>query len=163
MLYEFFHKFECNEINFLLIAGFLTDGRKKSSTSSKSSSAQISTGRIEQIIEKLKCTESRHSTAINYLGIWRQFNNFLVRLDRKLKFWEDRVLLYATALVEDGIQSSTLKSHMGKGIHWIMSEFSKLISSQKEYLPNKAKQPMFPTLSGFKPPITRVSRIMSYK
>ena len=35
---------------------------------------------------------------------------------------------------------------MGKILHWLMDEYNKLISSQKEYLPTKAKDPDHPHL-----------------
>ena len=64
------------------------------------------------IVEQLKNTQTHQSTAINYLGIWRQFNKFLVKLDTMPEHWEDRVLLYAAYLIDEGIQSSTLRSYI---------------------------------------------------
>ena len=61
-----------------------------------------------------------------YLSIWRQFNKFLVRLDKRPDSWEDRLSLFGAHLVDSGYQSSTLRSyfsgirHMLKadGYHW---------------------------------------------
>ena len=49
----------------------------------------------------------------NYLTVWRAFNKFLVRLDRQTyrHSWEERTSLFATYLINQGTQSSTLKSY----------------------------------------------------
>lgn len=67
---------------------------------------------MELILEKLKRCKYRDSTVANYHAIWRQFNRFVMRLDKKPKFWENRATLFGVALVQDGLQSSTLKSYM---------------------------------------------------
>ena len=51
-------------------------------------------------------------TKLNYLGIWRHFNQFLMRLDVVPEKWEDRVVLFCTHLVEQGRQSSMIKSYI---------------------------------------------------
>ena len=61
-------------------------------------------------MERLKSQSVRDSTAQNYLGIWRNFNKFLIRLDRKPKSWEERTALYCIYLINEGAQSSTIKS-----------------------------------------------------
>ena len=63
------------------------------------------------ILEKLRIQNKRSSTAKNYLGIWRNFNNFIIKLDKKPYNWEDRICLFAAYLVDRGVQSSTLKSY----------------------------------------------------
>ena len=63
-------------------------------------------------MEKLMMTQHRDSTAKNYLGIWRQFNRFLMNLDRKPKLWEDRTTLFIAYLVDKGVQSSSIKSYV---------------------------------------------------
>ena len=55
---------------------------------------------------------TRVSTAKNYLSIWRQFNRFVIRLDVKPSSWEDRASLFVAQLIEDGLQSSTVKSYV---------------------------------------------------
>ena len=74
---------------------------------------------MELILEKLKCQKNRPSTMANYLSVWRKFNNFVMKLDQKPKFWEDRASLFGAALGEKGIQSSTLKSYMSV-IKWTL-------------------------------------------
>ena len=63
---------------------------------------------------------TRDSTAKNYYGIWKKFNCFVVKLDRKPKSWERKVALYGAYLVDNGIQSSTIKSYFSaiKKILW---------------------------------------------
>ena len=66
---------------------------------------------MELILEKLKGLKNRESTKANYLSIWRKFNNFVMKLDVKLKSWEHRTSLYCTYLVDCGVQSSTIKCY----------------------------------------------------
>ena len=101
---------------------------------SDTSSSSISSQRMNFILEKLKSLKNRDSTKSNYLSVWRKFNNFLIKLDVRPLLWEDRASLFGAALVEQGIQSSTLKSYMSAikriltddGYHW---DDSKLLLS----------------------------------
>ena len=82
-------------------------------SSGTSNSSRISSYEMQCILEKLKATSNRGSTARNYLCIWRQFNSFLIKLDHKPKDWEDRVAFFCAFLIEEwNIQSSTLKSYI---------------------------------------------------
>ena len=83
---------------------------KRTSLSSKSST--ISTSEIEQIVAKLMNMQHRSSTAKNYLSIWRQFNRFIISLDRRPRLWEDRTTLFIGYLIEKGMQSSTVKFYV---------------------------------------------------
>ena len=56
--------------------------------------------------------QHRDSTSKTYLSVWRQFNKFLISLDVKPKLWEDRTTLFIAYLIEDGIQSNTIKSYV---------------------------------------------------
>ena len=68
---------------------------------------------MKHILEMLQTKQNRDSTNSNYLGIWRQLNNFLLRLDVMRKFWEDRVALFCAYLVEErNVQSATLRSYV---------------------------------------------------
>ena len=73
----------------------------------------MSTEYIERVLEKLKSTQTRKSTANNYLGIWCNFNNFLLRLEGKDKnaSWEQKTVLFGTYLVDQGAQSQTVTSY----------------------------------------------------
>ena len=78
---------------------------------STSTSSTISTDAIEGILTKLKHNSNRISTQRNYLSVWRSFNNFLIKLDRRPDNWEDRICLYAAYMVKSGLQSGTVKSY----------------------------------------------------
>ena len=68
---------------------------------------------MESIIDRLRMQQNRQSTCKMYLSVWRQFNKFLVRLDRHPKKWEDRTALFVAHLIHDkGMQSSTVKSYI---------------------------------------------------
>ena len=82
------------------------------SSSGRSHTSSISTAQMESILEGLKTKQHRSSTMKNYHTIWRTFNSFVIKLDKKPRIWEDRVALFGAYLVNKGIQSSTLKSYI---------------------------------------------------
>ena len=67
---------------------------------------------MELIIDRLKMKRVRLTTSQNYLAIWRNFNQFLIRLDRMPNSWEDRTALFCAYLIENGSQSQTIKSYV---------------------------------------------------
>ena len=77
---------------------------------------------MNQLMDNLQYNSTRKSTKCNYLGIWRQFNNFVIKLDHQLKSWEDCTSLYSTYLILKGIQSSTLKSHISAIKHSLIKD-----------------------------------------
>ena len=94
---------------------FSVSGKRKLRTKrgeTTSSSSTISTAKMNLIIEKLECQRNRSSTNRNYYNIWRKFNDFVFKLDAKPKSWEERTSLYGAYLVDQGVQSSTLKSYV---------------------------------------------------
>ena len=93
---------------------------------------------MQNILEKLKRHTKRTSTEENYFNIWRKFNNFLIRLDRRPDSWEDRISLYGAFLVDNGIQSSTLKSYYS-AIKAILREDEVFIDDNKVLLSCLAK------------------------
>ena len=72
----------------------------------------VSVDAMNRIIQKLCSMRNRASIKQNYLSIWRQFNRFIIWLDVKPNNWEDRTTLFVVQLVEDGMQSSTVKSYV---------------------------------------------------
>ena len=92
--------------------------KAKSVKSSSSGSTRISKSSMEAIIERLKCKRVRNSTARNYLTIWRNFNQFLIRLDRMPNSWEERTALFCAHIIDGGAQSQTVKSYVSaiKGV-----------------------------------------------
>ena len=86
--------------------------KNSNSSSSRSGSSKTSTCEIELIARKLMAQQHRNSTAKNYLGVWRQFNDFVISLDRKPDLSEDRTSLFIGYLINKGTQSSTIKSYV---------------------------------------------------
>ena len=65
-----------------------------------------------QVIESLKNKRNRMSTNNNYYKIWKLFNQFLIRLDVMPCRWEDRAVLFCAHLIDNGRQSSTVRSYL---------------------------------------------------
>ena len=86
--------------------------RRQSRASNRSTSSRISTDSLQSILERLLMKQNRQSTNKAYLGIWRQFNSFLIKLDRKPESWEERVTLFVSYKIDGGAQSSTIKSYV---------------------------------------------------
>ena len=76
-----------------------------------SDSSTISAAHMNAILQQLQLKTTRSSTAKNYYNIWKLFNKFIVRLDCKPKTWERRIALYGAYLVDNKVQSATLKSY----------------------------------------------------
>ena len=74
--------------------------------------SQISKRSIKAIIEKLKAKSHRSSTYKTYLSVWRKFNGFLIKLDIRPKSWEQCTYLFIADLIDQGAQSSTVKSYI---------------------------------------------------
>ena len=83
--------------------------RKDVDTSSGSS--KISAHHMQSILNNLKQNANSSNTKRTYHSIWRNFNNFVIRLAYKPRYWEDRVSLFLAYMVEKGAQSSTIKSY----------------------------------------------------
>ena len=54
----------------------------------------------------------KHSTNQTYRQVWKLFNNFLVKLDEKLRLWEQRTVLFCGYLINKGRKSTTIKSYI---------------------------------------------------
>ena len=65
---------------------------------------------MEAILERMRVKKHRSSMYNNYYKIWTAFNRFVVKLDVMPSTWERRTVLYCAYLVDQGIQSSTLRS-----------------------------------------------------
>ena len=88
-------------------------GNRRRKSSSASSSSKISTHELHNIVNRLLLTQHKDSTAKTYLSVWRQFNKFLIMLDdTQPVLWEDRTTLFIAHLVDQGLQSSTIKSYV---------------------------------------------------
>ena len=106
--------------------------RIRSKSSKASTSSSISTKAVEHIIEKLKSNNNRLSTKKTYYNIWKKFNQFFIRLDRKPKTWEDRLTLFVGYLVQDKNKSSTIKSYISAVRSVLMEDGVKL--NEDKYL-----------------------------
>ena len=95
---------------------------KQASSSTSLNTSRLSVDYIRTVMEKLKNKQTRESTTANYLNIWRKFNNFVIRLDKRQTSWEDCVVLYGTYLVEMGTQSSTIKSYFSAIKHILRTD-----------------------------------------
>ena len=67
---------------------------------------------MERIVDKLMSMQHKSSTVKNYLSVWRKFNSFVINLDRKPSLWEDRATLFMGYLIDQEVQSSTIKSYV---------------------------------------------------
>ena len=74
-------------------------------------SSQLST-RIQFIIESLRNQCHRDSTKRNYYKVWKLFNEFILKLDRKPRKWEHRLILFIGHLIDSNKQSTTVKSYI---------------------------------------------------
>ena len=54
----------------------------------------------------------RNTTKNNYYGVWKNFNEFFIKLDAKPDTWEDRITLFAGYLVDCNKRSQTVKSYI---------------------------------------------------
>ena len=81
-------------------------------TKSESGSSSISMATINQIIERLRCERNRNTTRKNYHTIWRIFSSFYLKLDMKPKEWEDRLILFAGYLINEGKKATTVNSYI---------------------------------------------------
>ena len=67
---------------------------------------------LKQIVEKLKNQCHRDTTRMHYYRVWKNFNKFLLNLDKRPERWEDRIVLYVGFLISKKRQSTTIKSYL---------------------------------------------------
>ena len=85
---------------------------KEIDQSSTSSSSTVSSAALQVVIDRLKCQGRRQSTRTSYHGVWKTFNDFNVKLDKKPSTWEDRLTLFVGYLICKKLKSSTIKSYI---------------------------------------------------
>ena len=107
---------------------------KKRTSKSSSTGSSISTMELERIIEKLKNSRNRPTTNKNYYTIWKQFNNFILKLDIKPRHWEERLTLFVGYLVDTKKKSTTIRSYISAIKTVLLSENIKL--KEDKYLIN---------------------------
>ena len=67
---------------------------------------------MQNIVDKLKGERNRSSTKANYYGIWKNFNEFFIRLDAKPSTWEERLVLFVGFLINQKKKSTTIRSYV---------------------------------------------------
>ena len=79
-----------------------------------SSTSTISVDYINAVIERLRGKQVRETTIEkkNVVRVWRIFNRFLIRLDKKPDSREGRATLFCAYLIDNGHQSQTVRSYM---------------------------------------------------
>ena len=87
---------------------------------SKSTDSMISSSDMQDIMDRLKMQSYRNSTRKNYYSVWKNFNEFYLRLDDKRKTWGQRLILFVGFLIQEKKQSSTIKCHVSaiKAVLW---------------------------------------------
>ena len=71
-------------------------------------------------MDQLKNEAHQDSTKWTYYGIWKTFNQFLIKLDKMPKSWEDRLSLYCAYIIGiKHLKSSTVKTYIS-GIKHIL-------------------------------------------
>ena len=63
-------------------------------------------------MDRLKNQRCRDTTRNTYYRIWKLFAKFYLRLDIKPQEWEDKILLFIAFLIDNGFQSSTVKTYL---------------------------------------------------
>ena len=84
------------------------------------------------MVNQLELERFRGTTRKNYWAIWRNFNKFIVKLDDKPEFWEERLTLFVAHLVNEKKQSKTIKSYIS-AIKAILTE-NKIDICEDKYL-----------------------------
>ena len=114
------------------------DSRKKpqsqhecfSTRDSDSSSSTLSTTAITGYVDMLKRNRNRSSTRKTYYGIWRQFNEFFIKLDEKPETWEDRLVLFIGFLIGKNLKSKSVRSYIS-AIRSVLEEDGITLSENK--------------------------------
>ena len=86
--------------------------RKYIGDSLSNSSSSISTAAMEHIVERLKMNKHRSTTKKTYYGVWKSFNKFILKLDRRPNNWEDKLVLFVAFLIENKRKSATIRSYI---------------------------------------------------
>ena len=68
---------------------------------------------MNNLLQEYECASgNKQTTRKTYHSVWTKFNKFLLRLDVMPSTWERRVAVYCAYLIDQGLQSSTLKSYV---------------------------------------------------
>ena len=68
---------------------------------------------MQFIVDKLKANRVRKTTKRNYYSVWKNFNEFFIKLDSKPNTWEERLTLFIGYLIhEKHFKSQSIKSYI---------------------------------------------------
>ena len=67
---------------------------------------------MQMIVDRLWLQQYRSSTKKNYYVVWKLFNKFIIRLDRKPSSWEECLTLFIGYLIDSRKQSATVKLYI---------------------------------------------------
>ena len=81
-------------------------------STTNSTSTTISTSELEGIIQQLEMDRFRSTMQAQYYTVWKLFNKFFVKLDRKPLTGEDRLVLFVGYLIQSGKKSTTIKCYI---------------------------------------------------
>ena len=95
-----------------LINNSVLGKKKRQPASISSGSTSISTKQIKGILERLRTQRHQSTTQKTYYQVWKQFNKFYLRLDKKPTTWNQRLVLFVAYLIQDNKKSSTVKSYI---------------------------------------------------
>ena len=78
---------------------------------------------MEGLLDQLKHESLRSTTDASYYNTWKNFNKFLIKLDRMPTLWEDRLSLYCAYLITiKKRQSSTVRSYVSAIKHVLKTD-----------------------------------------
>ena len=86
-------------------------------------------------MEQLKLQRHRNSTQRNYYSVWKTFNKFYIKLDKKPVDCETRIVLFVAHLVTDNKKSTTIRSYLS-AIKAILADHLNIRLNQDQYLIN---------------------------
>ena len=81
-------------------------------SSTNSSSSRLSSKDLNNIVERLKNQCHHDSTRKQYYQIWKQFANFILRLDFRPSEWEQKITLFIALLIDQKKQSATVRTYL---------------------------------------------------
>ena len=111
----------------------LIDDRSSSGTSTTISSADM-----QAIVDRLKGQGNRSSTRANYYQIWKKFNQFIIKLDKRPDTWEERLVLFVGFLIQNNRKAGTIKSYIS-AIRAVLREDGEILNENKYLLASLTK------------------------
>ena len=97
---------------FVKLMSFIGKRQRSSESVGNSLGSSISTNTLEATIDRLVTQRNRQSIQKNYHCVWKLFNKFYLRLDKKPGNWKDRVTLFVGYLIENKRKASTIRSYI---------------------------------------------------